>query len=74
MGGTAKAASASLMGALIEGFQINQADRGLGMIVAGNVLRGSVMVGLAIIGNIPGGNVAANLARTVKAAQGCRAL
>jgi hypothetical protein len=61
------------MGSLIEGFGINEADRGMDEIANGNVLRGAAIVGLAIIGNLPGGNVAkieANLARTLKAAQG----
>jgi len=71
--GGLRAAGAVLMGSLIEGFGINEADRGMDEIANGNVLRGAAIVGLAIIGNLPGGNLAkieANLARTVKAAQG----
>ena len=71
--GSLKAAGSVLMGSLIEGFGINQADRGMDLVAEGRPVMGAAMVGLAVVGNLPGGNVLkieANLARTVKAAQG----
>lgn len=68
--GTAKAVGAVTMGALIEGSGINQADRGMQEIADGNPVKGVVLLGLAAGQNLPGGAVAANVARTVKGAQG----
>lgn len=59
VGGTLKAAGAALMGSLIEGFGINQADRGMSAIADGRTGVGLAMVGLAVADNLPGGRLAA---------------
>ena len=51
--GNAKAVGAVVMGALIEGFQINLADKGMDEMAAGNIGKGLLMVGLAVAENTP---------------------
>jgi RHS repeat-associated protein len=51
--GNAKATGAVVMGALIEGFGINQADKGMDEIAAGNIGRGMLMIGMSVAENTP---------------------
>lgn len=53
--GTLKAIGATAMSTLIEYAGVNQADQGLEMMFAGDVVKGAVVVLVAAGGNLPGG-------------------